>query len=127
MLPNVFHWIGEDGRMTHGINVVFVDGRMQRRDIHVPDFLPPGFIDFAIQLTGVGPTIKETIARIQWGEGELTPRHKVARDWVGLGELAQRHYHCDTTLTPFAEEGFFLTSCLIQLQFGAIRVDTRIV
>ena len=51
--------------MTHGINVVFVDGRMQRGDIHVPDFLPPGFIDVAIQLTGVGPTIKETIARIQ--------------------------------------------------------------
>ena len=51
--------------MTHGIHVVFVDCRIQRRDIHVTDFLPPGFIDFGIQLTGAGPTIKETIGRIQ--------------------------------------------------------------
>ena len=88
MLPNVLHCIGEDGRMTHGIHVVFVDCRIQRRDIHVTDFLPPGFIDFGIQLTGAGPTIKETIGRIQWGEGELTPPQKVAKDWVGLAELA---------------------------------------
>jgi len=73
--------LGEEVRMTLGVDAGFVDPRVQGGDIDVMDLLVG--CDIVVQFHGIGTTSTESVAWIQWFcEDQLS--HKRTDVWGGV-------------------------------------------